>query len=245
MIKQKLTPILLMIFGIFLIGMNFVPTQQLYGASNLRIMTGTSTTAYMPLFRTNVALLNGTFDQLGIGWSFSGELGGGYANDGIDGASGLVGDATLKGQLVQEVPLGYGEIRQRINVPADGGTLEFDYEITTYDTMYVPAENRLFDTFEVYIKSEPTEFVRDMVCMNPAHIGTPMPINEVGGMVYCHGNSDDAPDLGGDPLVISGSNVSIPLSQFSGESVELIFRVYNRNDGFFNTFAYIDNVEIK
>ncbi len=124
------------------------------------------------------------------------------------------------------VPIGYASVEQTFNVPyvADGATqeLRFDYVIYTQDG----STSAVYDRFEVYI-------------------------TEAGNtnLAYFDGRSDSSvscdfwyriPASGWK----TGAIDLISPIDFRGKSITISFQNWNRADGWFNTFTYLDNVRL-
>ncbi len=201
--------------------------------------------------------VNGGFETggFGSGWSASGAMGAqvvsvidtdgnlGQATDNgwIDGGfAALLGNPSYNN--TGGVPVGFGEIRQTISLPSDASGIKLKYRIVTHDQIFAPSTNRYFDSFEVSINSvETSDGItprRDDRCRtNPS-----VPATDATGLVLCDGFVP-FPSLAGAPNNILRTN-TIDVSVRAGQNINLILRVHNRVDGSFNTWVYVDSVEV-
>lgn len=189
---------------------------------------------------------NGDFETGLDGWqaSDSNRYGFGVAQNQITGQSALLGTAGFIED--EQVPVGYGELRKTVTVPHDKPVLNFDYVLTTYDVGFSVKKDQFYDTFELYIASvgdENSKTAERVALCADAVKGLPVtPDAGTSGLIFCDHHS-------GEPSKVAPANVvtnldgAIDLQNFAGENVVLIFRVYNRVDGFYNTYLYLDNVE--
>lgn len=185
-------------------------------------------------------LLNGNFESGQQNWTFnSSALGASVVNNGqsITANSALIGSPGYVNN--GGVPEGFGEIFQTINVPEDGGILTFNYRIYTHDRM-ANSSGALIDTFEVYINRQPTTAERIEACTDTNKQTKPVYLEDI--TILCSGNPANASQNGPAAIVIGSPLIS--LNDFKGQSVNLIIRVYNREDNFYNTWAYIDDFQV-
>ena len=217
---------------IFFMGILNVQSQLFLPYSNV------APAAPVPTPTPAAPIINGGFDQGENGWTFiDGALDTSVTAAGaISGTSARIGDPLYKND--NGVPEGYGEIRQTISVPESGGVLRFQYKILTHDRIYNASTQSLFDTFEVYINRVPEEDERRNACINNPGVD----VNIENGIIFCNGYNDEASEYG-PPNTVVGSQ-AISLNDFKGESVELYIRVYNRNDQYFNTWAFVDDFSV-
>lgn len=150
------------------------------------------------------------------------------------GTEGFITDA--------EVPVGYGEMRRRLSIPSEGAVLNFDYRIDTYDVIFSEAQDSFYDTLEIYINAvgdENGKTAERVSLCSAAQKG--QPVTPTGtGLVFCDGHVGEAA-LVAPPNQVINIGAQIDLSNYAGENIDIIIRVYNRVDRFYNTYAYLDN----
>ena len=142
---------------IFLMGILDVTSQTFLPLSNVPPVAPDPTPTPTP----SVAIVNGDFESGESGWTFNdAALGASTVNNAnsINGRSGLIGDPSYNNS--NGVPVGYGEIKQTIFVPDSGGVLVFKYHVYTHDRVYSVEGQELFDTFELYINTTPSDTQR-------------------------------------------------------------------------------------
>ena len=175
--------------------------------------------------------------------------------DGIDGFSGRIG---TPGIASGEVPVGFGEMHQTFTVPANADTLTFDMLIYSQDRMFNPNNRRLFDTFELYVldsalnsdESQVTDDDRKVACADHPHNTYDGMVASKGILIFCSGhNGNTSGDEGAAentyPADGNAGLQTIDISAFQNKQVRLVIRVTNRIDGKFNTWAIVDNFEVK
>jgi hypothetical protein len=208
-------------------------------------------TFYLPLIAKNYThpLLNGDFeviaDDFAAYWERGGALSvtitttlyngeGCYSNDYCV----LLGSPNYP---CNNVPLGYGQVSQTFGVPRTGTPrLSFYYRIFSFDEL----DNGIYDSFDVYID-------------NVLDGAPPILILRDGSTDEKHDDDCDGSDLDDtgwrnspefDLSAISdGSGGTV---DYRGKTVQLSFYVYSRElpprtVGWFNTWVYLDNVQVK
>lgn len=125
------------------------------------------------------------------------------------------------------LPVGSGTISQTVYVPASPDVvvpkLHFWYHMMTYDVVWSERFQRYYDSFDVEIS--------------------------VGGgprqLLLRDGNFDPALVGAGRPVVDLGwRRAEIDLSPYAGQTVTLYFSNSNRQDNYFNTWTYLDDISI-
>lgn len=184
-------------------------------------------------------LANGDFEILDTGWDFQ--------NNGLRVStiqSAPTGDedipmgsnAALLGGTgyacrPEGVPMGYAEVRQSFTVPdaPDGKTvgLRFNYVIYSQDASTKPD----YDRFEVYINESAAPVFSDGNLVN-----TGLGCNVWWRVPGPH-NIRDGQTTG-------WANGFINLERYQGQTIQISFQNHNRFDGWYNTYTYLDNVEI-
>ncbi len=119
----------------------------------------------------------------------------------------------------QEGQLGNACIEQIVNVPSNcSSILSFTYAISTYDHIRFP-DGRLGDSFDVY--------VQDTLKWRDGYDNYP---NQVPG---CDSLQNLGWKLG-----------AVDLSDYQGQSVRVLFCNVTRQDKYFNTWTYLDDVDV-
>jgi hypothetical protein len=177
-------------------------------------------------------VVNGSFDIGNFGgWTASGLL-----YKAVVPTDGPAGGAVLAARLgtpdygpsIEEpgqVPVGYAMITQTITIPSldevPRPILTFWYRVFTYDVLYSENYQRFYDSLDVALYSESGQpialLLRDG---NPTHQY---------GQLY---------DTG-------WRRAMLDLSSFAGQSVQLVFANYNRNDNRYNTWSFVDDVQVR
>ncbi|MEW5988830.1 MAG: hypothetical protein AB1791_19580, partial [Chloroflexota bacterium] len=140
------------------------------------------------------------------------------------------------------VPIGHADLRQTFTLPDQGiTTLSFQYRVFTHDLIYSEFDDTYYDSFEVFLNSESYGGRRDSLC----RLGGSWQAADGDGLILCDGNDSQFPTLGNPPYDTGLQTVSFDVSDYAGSNLTLIFRVYNRIDGNYNTWAYVDNVTIE
>ena len=185
---------------------------------------------------------NGDFEDGATGWTLNGS--GAAMEASVVDSGGIAGSSILLGNPNYEfskVPVGFAEVKQTIVIPFDAETLHFDFRMHTEDRMFNPEQRRLFDTLEIYINGIPTDSERTSACLDSSNL----PVTNGNRIVLCAGNTDEATEDSGPPTIISRSEaIALPATLLESQ-VEITFRVYNRVDGYWNSWAYIDNVRVE
>lgn len=185
---------------------------------------------YLPLVLRNYApFRNGSFENDLSGWTVpaGAKLPVNVVNvvkkDNTEPSNGekmaLLGDPDYP---CASVPLGYAAVEQTFVVPTNT-SLMFDYIIWSQDASL----NKDYDRFEVYIWKA----------------GTPMPAIPVhydGNMIAEGGGCNVWRRVPAE----NWKSHSIEMTDYYEQMVTVSFRVYNRQDNWYNTYAYLDNVHL-
>ncbi len=126
------------------------------------------------------------------------------------------------------VPVGSAELRQTVRLPERGDWpviyLGLRYRIYTYDVMWSDYFQEYIDTFDVYLL--------DSAGVQLAHL-------------LRDGNPDRNLIGPGRPVVDLGwKEVNLDISQFAGQTVQIVMANANRRDQIYNTWTIVDNVSI-
>lgn len=205
---------------------------------------------YLPVaVRNYVPFANGSFESGWIPWQRAGEL-----NQSRTQAQAHEGQwSVMLGDSVYYnpggVPVGSGRVWQTFSVPGNGNPkVTMWYRIYTHDVVWGVETGKYYDSFEVYINTvnwseannpDPGDPWRETRCRD--NLG--VPDTSVSGLVFCDGNPSDpsetnpAKDLG-------WRSVTLDLGQFKGQNIILYLAAFNRVDGWFNTWAYIDDIQL-
>jgi len=182
---------------------------------------------------------NGNFETEFLGWALvDGELPAAYIEkastadpDIPDGQYSLLLGSTEYPCSPSGVPLGFAEVRQSFTVPeaSEGQSigLGFHYVIYSQDVSTRPT----YDRFEVTINDNPTPAYSDGNMVN-AGLGC-----NVWQRVPGPQNSRDGKTSG-------WARGYIDLGDYQGQTIILSFKNHNRYDGWYNTYTYLDNIEI-
>jgi hypothetical protein len=190
---------------------------------------------YMPLVLTNYdPFVNGSFEQEFAGWNrvtaplpvstVSGvqERPSGSTAPSHGSQAVLLGNT---GYSCSGMPEGYAAVEQTFVVPENASQLTFDYIMWTQDA----SPKSIYDRFEVYINgnlvfADGNQVNENLSCDTWRRV--PGPENPRNG-------------------VTSGwASKTISLAGYQGERITLSFRNYSRFDNWYNTYTYIDNVNI-
>ena len=238
-------------------GLSGIGSAALHGAANAA-GNAAAPVAYVPLARNAYRRLgNGGF-ELGLSsWDtprgpFSGH-GSGLPVSTATFQAGQRGLLGTSGNLAAgSIGVGYGALSQTLTVQQR--YVRFDYWVFSYDR--ARGETRYYDTFEVSVNRPPAQIPdaeRDVrgcagTLLNPSGTIT------VGqdGLVLCGGR----PGTGGQgTLWDTGGwkSVTLDLGAFQGRNVTLYFTLWSReyeapfwdNRAWFNTWVYVDNVEMR
>ncbi|QLQ05179.1 MAG: hypothetical protein HZY76_03075 [Anaerolineae bacterium] len=123
---------------------------------------------------------------------------------------------------------GIGRLRQTVRLPERGDWpviyLGLRYRIYTYDVMWSDYFQEYIDTFDVYLL--------DSAGVQLAHL-------------LRDGNPDRNLIGPGRPVVDLGwKEVNLDISQFAGQTVQIVMANANRRDQIYNTWTIVDNVSI-
>ncbi len=149
---------------------------------------------------------------------------------------------------VEGVPVGGGRVWQTFGVPSSGDPeITLWYHIYTYDVVWGSGTNKYYDSFEIYINTLDWTQATDPDSDDPwrqtrcrDQLG--VPDTQQPGLVFCDGNPSDP---GGHPLIDLGwRSVTLDLSAFKGQEIVLYPAIFNRQDGWFNTWVYVDYVSV-
>jgi hypothetical protein len=234
------------------------------GAGNTAVVLRTTLVGkykvYVPLVMSDYRLLaNGGFDDGLDGWTTKR---GAFNNHGTGMPQSVVWQAGSKQALLGDrnasdgsINVGYGSIQQTFVV--NRRYLRLQYQVFTYDIVRGAETGRYFDTLEVSVNRHPDQITDahrnsrgcSTTILNPTG-NLVMPSG--GGLAFCGGRSGSKEDTG--TLWNSGvRTVTLDMNAYLGETVTLYFAIWSReygslyyNDqGFFNTWAYVDNVSLQ
>lgn len=126
------------------------------------------------------------------------------------------------------VPVGAAVLTQTVRLPERGDwpviRLSLRYRMYTYDVMWSDYFQEFIDTFDVYVLSS---------------TGTPL------AHLLRDGNTDRTLIGPGRPVVDLGwKEVSFDVSQFAGQTVQIVMANSNRRDQIYNTWTIVDNITI-
>jgi hypothetical protein len=122
------------------------------------------------------------------------------------------------------------------------------YRIRTHDLVWGTATNKYYDSFEIYINDvnwseanspNPADAWRKTRCRD--NLGVPDTSND--GLVFCDGNPSDSTGTGPAKDLL-WRKVELDLSQFKGEEITLYIATFNRVDGWYNTWTYVDDISV-
>ena len=195
---------------------------------------------------------NGDFEYGSLaGWQMGGTIRSGVSTaQDVDGSLGIATLPPINGVFSAHLgdpaygtngaPAGYGELRRTITLPSDATKIKFQYRVLTHDQIFANASSQYFDTFEVYINDLSTaDALRTERCIN--NRGAPGPV--ANGFVLCDGNPAAA-TRNNHPANMGLISTEIDISSLAGTNIELILRVYNRVDSSYNTWVYLDEIEV-
>ncbi len=123
------------------------------------------------------------------------------------------------------VPQGYAAAEQKFVVPTNAISVTFDYVIWMQDVSL----DETYDRFEVYLWKD-----GDPMPETPEHDDGNMVTEGVGCDKWWRVPPEESEWKEG----------SVDLKKYQGQMVNLSFRVYNRQDNWYNTYTYVDNVRI-
>jgi hypothetical protein len=224
-----------------------------------RTTADTAVTVYpfhvsMPAITRNyISFSNGSFEQ---GWGNWAATTGAFPASRVQGQthgagvwSALLGSPAFKGS--GDVPTGHSSVWQTFSVPPSGTPngaaprLTLWYHVLTYDMVFGYQTARYYDSFEIYVNQDPAvgdvpspaDARRQRLCRD--HLAQP-DTTQV-GLVFC----DGGPTRAGNALVDLGwRTVTLDLTAFRGQNITLYLANYNRVDGYYNTWTYVDDMSI-
>ncbi len=125
-----------------------------------------------------------------------------------------------------QVPVGSATITQTVVAPPSDQvarpTLAFWYRIFSYDVLYSERLQRFVDTFEVSVYDPTAGTEADLLL-------------RTGNVTNRYGSLYD-----------SGWRLAtLDLRRYAGKTVQLIFANYNREDNLFNTWSYVDSIQVQ
>jgi len=192
---------------------------------------------YIPLVLRNwKPLTNGSFEDGLAGWTVTqSPLPVSIVNNVQERTGGTTGPADGSRILLlgnpdypcNGVPLGYAAVEQTFVVPHDAVSLTFKYIIWTQDAS--PVNRYDYDLFEVYLNEErkfddTNRHTTGLGCNNWWRVPGP-----------------DNPRNG---VTTGWAPATLDLRPYRGQMVTLSFRLYSRADNWYNTYVYIDDVQI-
>lgn len=210
----------------------FVRVRARDGAGNLGAFSGGNGDS--ATYINGVA--NGEFETGALGgWRSGGALPASLAPPptppptGAGTYSALLGSPAYgRGYPTPVVPVGSGHISQTITVPSTvdwpWARLSFWYRVFTYDVVYHPTRQKFYDSFEVYLLSSSGVTVTRLLQdgnFNLDLVGPDKPIIDLGWKY-----------------------VSFDLTPYAGQTLQLWFGSFNRQDGYYNTYTYLDSVRV-
>lgn len=185
-----------------------------------------------PVFANIETVLNGSFDTGTFAtWSASGLL-----YKAVVPLPGPSGATVLMARLGSEdygpslkdpgqVPVGSATISQTLRIPelsqAPRPTLIFWYRVFSYDVVYSQRLQRYVDTFDVTLLDATGQEIALLL-------------------------RDGNPTSSYGTLYDTGwKRAFIDLSPYAGQTVQLTFANYNRHDNLFNTWSYVDDIQVR
>jgi hypothetical protein len=205
-------------------------------------------------------LVNGDFEQGLANWSFGGELTVSVVSGLYKNAQPITGTAAMLGCVDNDdtnsehgcwynnqggVPIGRAMLWRSILVPSLGNPrLTIDYRIFTHDLVYSTNLSKYYDTFEIYVNAVPpaagdlNQANRDALCRYGGTWDT-----TTDGLAFCDGKPSD-PTKTQPPSDLGWRRVTLDLSNYLGQTIDLYLANYNRQDNWFNTWTYVDNVTV-
>ena len=176
---------------------------------------------------------NGSFDT----GNFSDWTTGGLLRKAVTPTDGPGGATVLAGRLgspeygpsIEEpgqVPVGNAAISQTITVPplsqVARPTLAFWYRVLSYDVLYSERLKRFVDTFEVTVS-------------DPAPGSVPDLLFRTGNVTNRYGTLYDS----------GWQFITLDLRPYAGRTVNLTFANHNREDNLFNTWSFVDVIQVR
>lgn len=157
------------------------------------------------------------------------------------------------------VPVGYGALSQTISVPdVVSPTITILYRVATHDVVYGESTDNYFDDFEVSIDTPPwnlsftnrhnakcdqeepydDEFDIDLTNIEEIEM-------ETKGLAFCDGNRTGQPSGMVDIYDTGWKTATVRLGSWArGKNVDLYLANFNRVDGYWNTWTYVDEVRV-
>jgi len=222
-------------------------------ATERALIVDTRKWIYLPLVLRNYApFANGSFENGWNPWGHDGELRQSltqddHAPDAEGQWSVLLGDPGYRN--LGGVPVGSGRIWQTFSVPrSDNPEIIIWYRIYTHDVVWGAHTSKYYDSFEIYIKDvdwseannpDPGDTWRKTRCRDS--LGVPDANNS--GLVFCDGN-DFNPSNEGPAKDLDWRSVTLNLKEFEGQNITLYLAIFNRVDGWYNTWIYIDDIQL-
>lgn len=157
--------------------------------------------------------------------------------------SALLGDPAAIGQ--GDVPVGSARLWQTFSVPQMAGTpvITIHYHLVSQDIVRSSKNQDYLDSFEIYLNTFPSDAntpVKDDPqrmdrCVNALGQPATAPTD---GLVFCDGRATAAA-----PNDLGWRTVTLNLSAYKGLPVTLYLAAFNRWDGWYNTYVYVDDVQ--
>lgn len=204
-----------------------------------------------PVFDEIYLARNGDFENGWADWEHGGELAQTIVADPTRAHHGnkvaLLGNAGYNN--LGGVPVGNGHIWHTFGVP-DTGTprLTIWYRIYTHDRIWGDSTNKYWDSFEIYINNvnwqqandpDPNDPLRRRLCRN----NPGKPDTSRAGLVLCDGNPGDETGIE-PPLDLGWRSVTLDLTLLKGQDINLYLANFNRHDGWYNTWTYVDHIRM-
>ncbi len=172
---------------------------------------------------TEVVVANGRFDNGNLGgWMAAGTLGTSVAQGaGRSGSAALLGKSSYG--CGGSVPVDKGEIFQTVKVPSSGdASLSFWFRMLSQDVEYSPKFGSYGDTLDVNVANT---------------VGNTQQLLLRFGAPFRPVSCDSTWDSG-------WQFRSYDLSAFSGQEVQIRFALWNGIDGWYNSYAYLDDIRV-
>lgn len=208
---------------------------------------------YLPILLRNYApFINGGFEDALIGWQTNGQMSVSTVDTPTTPAASLR-SARLGGDdqvyADGQVPTGYGAAWQSFSVPnTSAPKMIVRYRVRTHDAMV--GTTKYYDDFELSIDRAPvdvTDSERDALgCRSTTPLSSTFtaPVPAAGGLAVCDGNRGTPTKL---PTLYDTDwrTVTLDLSQVKAKgNITVYLANWNRNDRFWNTWTYVDSIEL-